>query len=60
MNITSAHIKRLNGEDLYIEAVIEGIVHMIPFDTSNRDYIEIMQQIEAGTLVLDSPVTVEA
>jgi hypothetical protein len=59
MNITSAHIKQLDGQDLYIEATIDGQFCMVPLEGGNRHYREIMEQIEAGTLVLDSPVSIE-
>jgi hypothetical protein len=59
MNITNAHIKQLNGEDIYIEATIEGRLCTVPLDPSNYEYNQIMEQVDAGILVLDAPVAIE-
>ena len=59
MNITNAHIKQLNGEDIYIEATIDGRLCTVPLDGNNYEYNKIIEQVEAGILVLDDPVVIE-
>ena len=58
MNITDAHIQRLNGEAQQIIAVIDGQEMFVPIAGGNRHYREIMDQVEAGTLVLGEPVDI--
>lgn len=58
MNITSAHIQRLGGEAQQIIAVIDGQEMFVPIAGGNRHYREIMDQVEAGTLVLGEPVDI--
>tara|TARA_A100001015_G_scaffold194474_2_gene216782 strand:+ start:1466 stop:1648 length:183 start_codon:yes stop_codon:yes gene_type:complete len=59
MNITNAHIKQLNGEDIYIEATIDSRLCTVPLDGNNYEYNQIIEQVEAGILVLDDPVVIE-
>ena len=58
MNITSAHIQRLGGEAQQIIAVIDGQEMFVPIAGGNRHYRAIMDQVEAGTLVLGEPVDI--
>ena len=59
MNITSAYIEKINGVDDQIVAEIDGLKVYIPLTGSNRHYREIMDQVEAGTLVLGDTVNIE-
>ena len=59
MNITSAYIEQLNGIDNQIIAEIDGIKVYIPLSEGNRHYREIMDQVEAGTLVMGDTVNIE-
>ena len=53
MNITNArYTVNDNGDNASIRAIIDGEEGHIPIDTSNRHYIEIMRQVEAGTLTI--------
>ena len=59
MNITSAYIEQLNGIDNQIVAEIDGLKVYIPLSEGNRHYREIMDQVEAGTLVMGDTVNIE-
>ena len=59
MNITSAYIEQMNGVDDQIIAEIDGLKVYIPLSGGNRHYREIMEQVEAGTLVLGDKVNIE-
>jgi len=54
MNITEArnHNSSITGELDSITATIDGIEMSVPLDPSNRHYIEIMRQVEAGELTI--------
>ena len=52
MNITSAQYNAFNGENVSINATIDGITMSVPLDPANRHYAEIMRQVEAGTLTI--------
>jgi len=54
MNITDAqyHIDPDTNENSGITATIDGVVTCVPLSQSNRHYIEIMRQVEAGTLTI--------
>ena len=54
MNITSATqgTDELTGNPSSIQATIDGQLMSVPLDPSNRHYVEIMRQVEAGTLVV--------
>ena len=58
MNITSAYIEKLFGIDNQIIAEIDGKKVFVPLDGGNRHYREIIDQVEAGTLVLGEPVNI--
>ena len=52
MNITSA--KYANEENNTILIVVEGYGNMfVPPDPKNIDYVEIMRQVDAGTLTIE-------
>ena len=54
MNITDAqyHIDTDTNENGAIKATIDGVITYVPLSQSNRHYIEIMRQVEAGTLTI--------
>jgi len=54
MNITSAqyHNDPLSNENVSVSATIDGKVWSVPMDLNNRFYVEIMRQVEAGTLTI--------
>ena len=59
MNITSAYIQQINGVDHSIMAVIDDKQCQVPLTGGNRHYREIMDQVEAGTLVMGDTVNIE-
>ena len=52
MTITSAQYNSFGGENVSIQATIDGTEMSVPLDLANRHYAEIMRQVEAGTLVV--------
>jgi len=54
MNIISAQYQRdsFSNENISIVASIDGQTKYIPLDPSNRHYVEILRQVEAGTLTI--------
>ena len=54
MNITSAKYVAfsLTGENISINAVIDGVTMSVPLDPANRHYAEIMRQVNEGTLTI--------
>ena len=52
MNIISAHYNVFDGENVSIQATIDGITMSVPLDPANRHYAEIMRQVEAGELTI--------
>ena len=53
MNIESAqYAVDFEGNNTSITAVIDGVTMSVPLDPANRHYAEILQQVEAGTLVI--------
>tara|TARA_B100000575_G_C22761714_1_gene453305 strand:- start:51 stop:239 length:189 start_codon:yes stop_codon:yes gene_type:complete len=59
MNITSAYMEQMNGIDDQIVAEIDGLKVYIPLNAGNRYYREVMDQVEAGTLVMGDTVNIE-
>ena len=59
MNITSAYIQQINGIDQSIMAVIDDKQYQVPLTGGNRHYREIMDQVEAGTLVMGDTINIE-
>ncbi len=54
MNITNLqYIADLSGENVLIKATINGMESIVPLDPANKDYTEIMRQVEAGTLTIE-------
>jgi len=56
MNITSAtfFLAEEGEQPASIQAVIDGVTMSVPMDPRNRHYAEIMRQVDAGTLVIES------
>ena len=56
MNITSAQYfnNPMSNEVSSIRATIDGQELSVPLDSANRHYAEILKQVEAGTLVIQS------
>ena len=54
MNITSAqYVVGFEGNNISIKAVIDGVECCVPLDApGNKEYDEIMRQVEAGTLTI--------
>ena len=54
MNITSAQYiaDLLSNKVSSIRAIIDGQEMSVPLDPANRHYVEIMRQVEAGTLTI--------
>jgi hypothetical protein len=53
MNITSAqYYDDMEGNNLGIEATIDGVTLSVPLDPANRHYAEILRQVEEGTLTI--------
>jgi hypothetical protein len=55
MNITFAkYVNGLEGTTTSISAVIDGVTISVPLDSANRHYAEIMRQVEAGELTIQT------
>jgi hypothetical protein len=55
MNITAAqYLTNVDGDNDTIRAVIDGTEMNVPIAPGNRHYAEIMRQVEAGTLTIQS------
>jgi len=52
MNIENAQYSVDNGENVCVNATIDGASMSIPLDPANRHYAEILHQVEAGTLTI--------
>lgn len=52
MNITSAQYQAKGGENTSILAVIDGQDWCVPLDEKNSQYVEILKQVESGTLTI--------
>ena len=53
MNIILAqYVANEDGANCVIQATIDGITMSVPLDPANRHYVEIMRQVEEGTLVI--------
>ena len=56
INITSAqYVVVHQSTEKNIQATIDGITMSVPLDPANRHYVEILRQVEAGTLVILPP-----
>ena len=52
VTITSAQYVAFDGDNISIDATIDGIEMHVPLDPANRHYDEIMRQVAAGTLTI--------
>ena len=54
MTITAAQYveDELSGNNASIKATIDGQEMSVPLDPANRHYVEILEQVEAGTLTI--------
>jgi len=52
MNIISAQYNSFDGQNVSIQATIDGVEMSVPLDPANRHYAEIMRQVAAGTLTI--------
>ena len=51
--ITSAKYQHHEGVRANIEAVRDGIKIIIPMDTDNSDYAELIKQVDLGLVVIE-------
>ena len=55
MNITNAkYIEYPSGTKLHIDATIDGELMSVPMDSMNKHYAEILEQVDAGKLVISA------
>ena len=53
VNITSAqYVQNMEGVNGGIVATIDGVELSVPLDPNNRHYVEIMRQVNEGTLTI--------
>ena len=53
MDITSTqYYNDLDGNQVGITAIIDGVEMSVPLDPANRHYAEILRQVEAGELTI--------
>tara|TARA_B110000902_G_scaffold129623_1_gene150899 strand:+ start:62 stop:235 length:174 start_codon:yes stop_codon:yes gene_type:complete len=53
MNITSAQFESDdNGDNVSIQATIDGQLLSVPLDPENRHYAEILKQVADGTITI--------
>jgi hypothetical protein len=53
INITSAqYYVDLDGTNIGITAIIDGITMSVPLDPANRHYAEILRQVESGIITI--------
>jgi 5-hydroxyisourate hydrolase-like protein (transthyretin family) len=52
MDIENAKYYSSNGQNVSVNATIDGTEMSVPLDAANRHYEEIMRQVEAGDLTI--------
>jgi|TARA_R100000406_G_scaffold81971_1_gene63959 hypothetical protein len=52
INFTSAKYVAVDGSNVSITVVIDGITSSVPLDPANRHYAEILRQVAAGDLTI--------
>lgn len=53
MEITNVKYHSVDGENnTSIRAIINGQHYSVPLDSANSDFVEIMRQVDAGTLTI--------
>ena len=50
--LTAQYLTNTSGTNSSIRATIDGQELFVPLDPANRHYVEILRQVEAGTLVV--------
>lgn len=56
MEITQAqYTLNISGDNVAIQATIDGVEMSVPLVEGNRHYDEIMRQVNAGTLTITQP-----
>lgn len=55
MDIINAKYEAFEGSNVAIKATIYGDEVVVPLDTANRHYAEIMRQVADGTLTIADP-----
>ena len=54
MNITSVQHQTFSGEvTTTLKATIDSVEMQIPKDPANRNYAEILRQVDAGTITIE-------
>jgi hypothetical protein len=55
MNITNAKYNKdlRTDENISINCIIDGSKMSVPLDPTNRHYVEILKQVELGTLTIE-------
>lgn len=59
MNIENAKYDKTGLNNNFIVAVIDGETFNVPFDPNNKEYAEIMRQVEAGDLEIEPADEIE-
>ena len=52
MDITNAQYETFDGSNVAIKATVYGNEVIVPLDTANRHYREILRHVEAGELTI--------
>ena len=52
MVVTSAQYLTNGTDNTAIESVIDGETLIVPMDTGNRHYAEILEQVDEGTITI--------
>ena len=52
MTITSAQYFQFHGANSGIKAIINGAEVIVPLDPDNKEYAEILRQVEAGIFTI--------
>ena len=52
MEIINAKYYAMDGQNVSINATIDGVTMSVPLDPANRHYSEILRQVEAGELTI--------
>ena len=52
MIITNAKYTQWQGTNSSVKATIDGVEMLVPLDTANRHYAEILKQVADGTITI--------
>ena len=53
MIIQNAKYYASDGQNVSVNATIDGVTVSVPLDPANRHYAEIMRQVDAGDLTIE-------